>query len=197
MRSKRTLIPGSVDALEDRLVLSHGVAVQPALLGSAYVRLSGSTLPPTSIHQMALNGTLTGSFTNWPSTQATGPSLLTILKGAGIVSPLGNVAASGSVTAPVTQSPTKIGPQGTVTLTNSQGSLTVQLSIPVGQVYTRLSMHFDFSIVKGTGAFAGAAGKGTADLALIPQGGPITSNGISQGSFTLTLHSTTPTVVGA
>jgi hypothetical protein len=57
-------------------------------------------------------------------------------------------------------------------------------------------MRFEFSIVKGTGLFAGGAGKGTADLTLIPQGGPISSNGISQGSFTLTLHSTTPTVVG-
>ena len=145
---------------------------------------------------MALNGTLTGSFTNWPSLQASGPTLLTILKGSGLVSPIGKVDAGGSIITSVTQSPTKLGPQGTITLTNSQGSVTLQLSVPVGQVYTRLSMRFEFSIVKGTGVFAGGAGKGTADLALIPQGGPITSNGISLGSFTLTLHSTAPSVVG-
>ena len=197
MRSKRTLIPGSVEPLEDRLVLSHGVAVQPALLSSAYMRLSASTLPPVSIHQMSLNGTLTGSFTKWPSLQASGSNLLTILKGSGFVSPVGTVGAGGSITTSITQSPTKVGPQGTVTLTNSQGSLTLQLSIPVGQVYSPLSIDFEFSIVKGTGAYAGAAGKGTADLTLIPQGGPITSNGITMGSFSLALHSTAPSMVGA
>jgi len=197
MKRKQLLVPVSVDALEDRLVLSHGVGVQPALLGSAYIRLSASTLPPVSIHQMALNGTVSGSFTNWPSLQASGPSLLTILNGAGIVSPIGKVDAGGSLSTPTTQLPTKIGPQGTVTLTNSQGSVTLQLFVPSGQVYSRTSMHFAWSIVKGAGVFAGATGTGTADLTLIPQGGAITSNGISMGSFSLTLHSTAPSVVGA
>jgi hypothetical protein len=193
MQSNRSL---ALDALEDRLVPSHVGAAGPALLGSAYIRLSTSTLPPVSIRQLTLNGTLSGSFTNWPNLQASGPILLTILKGSGFVSPIGKVDASGSLTTSMTQSPTQIGPQGTVTLTNSQGSVTLQLSVPVGQVYSRLSMRFEWSIVNGTGVYAGGAGKGTADLALIPQGGPITSNGISLGSFTLTLHSAAPTVVG-
>jgi hypothetical protein len=54
MKRKHALVPGSLDALEDRLVLSHVGAIRPALLGSAHVRTAASTLPPTSIKQLAL-----------------------------------------------------------------------------------------------------------------------------------------------
>jgi hypothetical protein len=194
MKAKRALIPGALDTLEDRLVLSHVGSFSPALAVHPHIHMAANTLPPISINRLSLNGTLTGSFTNGPSPQSSAPTLLTILKGSGLVSPIGKVDVSGSLTTSTTQAPTTLGPQGTVTLSNSQGSVTLRLSVPVGQVYSRLSMRFEFSIVKGTGAFAGGAGTGSADLTLIPQGGPVSSNGISQGSFALSLHSSPPIV---
>ena len=192
MRNKHSFFPGALDALEDRLVLSHFGPFRAALPVHPHIVTASTTPPPIAIHRLDLNGTLSGKFSTMPSLQSAIPTLVTALKGSGLISALGTVDLSGSITSPISQAPTKLGTQGTITLSNAKGSVTLRLSVLVGQVASPLSIRFEFSIEKGTGAFAGAVGTGSADLTLTPLGGLVSSINANQGTFTLSLHARPP-----
>jgi hypothetical protein len=179
MRNRRALVPGALDALESRLVLSHIGPRHPLPSASAHVAVA-VPLPPTPVHHLALNGFISGTFTTVPSPVATGPAKVTILKGSGMVSPLGPVALNGSIAVPSPQAVTSPAVES-VTLAGAQGSVTLRLTPMAAGTNSSPASLFQFTIIGSTGTFAGDSGTGTAALTLMPQ-----------GKFSLSLTSATP-----
>jgi hypothetical protein len=61
---------------------------------------------------------------------------------------------------------------GTLTLSGSRGTVTLELTGPPQDGFAPLPNQFDYVITGGTGAFADATGQGTASLALLPANSP-------------------------
>jgi hypothetical protein len=146
MQRCRRYVPTRADRLEDRLALSHGTIHRAAPL----VHPHGHAAAPAAA--IALSGTIAGA---------------TPLVGSGTVSPLGAVTGTGRLTArggePVTYT-------GTVTLVGADGSLTASLfGRPVGPEHPGEPVALTYTITGGTGAFAGATGRGPATYT--PTGG--------------------------
>jgi hypothetical protein len=108
--------------------------------------------------QMALRGTVTGTWTSVPTNPDTG--MTQQLDGAGQVKPLGAVIATGTLHMPgfIREGRTT----GTMVLTNAQGSVTLQLTGPPQPGFSPPPNTFTYKIVSGTGAYAGATGHGMA-----------------------------------
>jgi hypothetical protein len=117
--------------------------------------------PPAPSHQLTLSGTFTGTWT--PVLVVPDLGFPQTLHGAGTVGPLGTVQASGSIATPgfVWQGRST----GTFTLTGAAGSITIQLVGPLQGGFSPPPSAFNYTITGGTGAYAGATGKGTVTLA--------------------------------
>jgi hypothetical protein len=123
-------------------------------------------LAPQS-HPVRLAGTVHGTWSSDTPLPDVGSTQT--LTGAGTVRPLGKVQAQGTVQ---TLGFIFMGrATGSFTLTNAQGSVTVHLVGPLQPGFSPAPATFHYSIVKGTGAFAGAVGSGRAFLHEIPAHG--------------------------
>ena len=108
------------------------------------------------------------------------------LSGQGHVRPLGLTNLMGDLNAVGSISEGRAG--GTVTLSDSEGTLTLDLTGPLQSSFSPLPNKFDYSITGGTGCFGNATGQGAASLELVPA---ITSNPLEQqGRFDLRLVGT-------
>jgi hypothetical protein len=146
-----------VERLDDRVLpsASSGVAA-PA----AAARLAAVVANPTHPHHVTLVGQVSGTWAN----------VLTLpdvrrpvdLSGAGTLSPLGTVQASGTLYTPgfIRQGRST----GTLVLSNAQGSLTIQLTGPLQPGFSPPPGTFSYRITGGTGAYAGDTGQGTASF---------------------------------
>jgi hypothetical protein len=142
-----------LESLEGRTVPSAaipGAAVTPAALvhGAKYLFLHGTAHGKT--HQTMLNPDV---------------GVALALHGHGIVSPLGAVAVSGTLHG--TGFIATGTPEGTITLSNARGSVTLKLVGPSEPGFTPPpSGTYQFSMVKGMGAYAKDLADGTIDLTL-------------------------------
>jgi hypothetical protein len=97
-------------------------------------------------------------------TEPTLPDVGTIqnLQGTGVFAPLGSVRISGTLHTPglILKGHTT----GTLVLSNAQGSVTVQLVGPLQQSFSPPPSTFEYTIIGGTGAYAGLTGHGTANF---------------------------------
>jgi hypothetical protein len=154
----------------------------------------GAAQVSSARHQfhLALNGTVSGTWSGQAGIPDTGSGQS--LNGAGTVRPLGNVQASGSLH--LTGFIANGHATGSLTLTNSAGSLTLQLTGPTQTGFSGPPSSFSYTITKGTGRFAGAKATGVLKLQETPEqsaipGGPgqATPMFIVAPQFTLTFGS--------
>jgi hypothetical protein len=115
-------------------------------------------------HHLALQGAIAGTYTTVPTIPDTG--MTQQLDGAGNVKPLGAVTAMGTIHMPGFIREGRA--TGTLTLTNAHGSVTLQLTGPLQPGFSPPPSTFHYQIVSGTGAYAGATGKGTITFAEMP-----------------------------
>jgi hypothetical protein len=108
-----------------------------------------------------LNGHFSGTFQAYSFPDA---GKTYYLSGQGYVRPLGATSLTGNVSSLGNILQGQAG--GTVTLTNTDGSITIQLTGPVQPGLSPLPRKFAYQVVGGTGTFAGATGTGTATLVL-------------------------------
>lgn len=179
-RRSRAFRPGATN-LEARVVLSTAT-VTPEVVLLATAKPAKST---------AISGVLTGKYI------ATGEDLRAAdapyrvdLNGSGQVKGLGKVTMTGAINFGGVQVPNVPDVSGTVTLTNSKGSVTIQLtgSGGYGQIPNR-RFGLSASIVSGTGAYSNVRGIGNANALF----GPNTIQSVAApspigGSLTLKLN---------
>jgi hypothetical protein len=189
MRKQHTFRPTALGALEDRMALSHVLVGPPAFVGPVAVPST-----PAPGHTLSLNGTLSGTFVttlNAPITSALGTTT-TLLNGSGTITGLGQVNITGTVTSSLTSLTGQRTILETVTLSNAQGSVTIQLSASSQTPGTAQTIDSKFTIAKATGAFAGDIGTGTSNLQLIAEEIAVVPPTVARGVFSLTLHSNPP-----
>jgi hypothetical protein len=171
-----------VEALEERTVLSTGLRLAP-------VALSPAVHQELTVRQvLALDGSVSGTWHKRFTLPDTGGDQ--VLKGAGVVAPLGHVRMHGELHTPgfVLRGHTV----GTITLTNAKGSVTVGLVGPSQPGFSGPPSSFRYTIVGGTGQYAGASGSGKATFHEQPAHGPACPPGafcpaiLFPASFTLT-----------
>jgi hypothetical protein len=164
-RTARNTTP-RVESLEGRVVLSTVAAPHPGggITGASLVR---------GASYLFINGTAHGTAHATPGMPDTGA--VVALHGTGMLTPLGNVRVSGNLvgTGFIQQG----NATGSIVLTNARGSVTLHLDGPSQPGFTPPgSGTYQFSIQRGTGAYAHTIGTGTVDLTL------------SATSFTMTFH---------
>jgi hypothetical protein len=144
-----------VEELEPRTLLATG----PLLFASA----AAASVAPAHRHPApALAGAIHGKITARPVTSGAGAAFA--LTGSGMVGGLGKVTLSGSVHAAGALLPGGMG--GRLVLANGRGALTLRVEgTPPGGVAS-LPDQFEFSVVRGTGAYRHLTGAGTIDLRL-------------------------------
>jgi hypothetical protein len=105
-----------------------------------------------------LRGQIQGTWVNQPTLPDTGT--IQLLTGAGTVAPVGSATAEGSLHTPgfVLRGHT----EGTLTLSGADGSITIRLVGPEQGAFSDPPSTFHYTIIAGTGRFAGASGSGTA-----------------------------------
>ncbi len=119
---------------------------------------------PSTLHAASqalhLSGQIQGTWHRQPTLPDTGT--LQVFSGNGSIQPLGQVQATGSLRAPgfVATGHTT----GSFTLTAGPGSVTVQLVGPKQRGFSQPPASFTYTIVSGTGSFAGASGSGKASF---------------------------------
>jgi hypothetical protein len=184
MKKHHSFRPSALSSLEDRVVLSQ-LAIAPVAL----VQSTPQPVPPIPVHALSLNGTLSGTFVttnNVPTSLGTGTT--TTFNGSGTITGLGQVQVTGSLVQLL--SPTgQVSSAETFTLSNAQGSVTMQLTKSAPTPGSSAGAQSSFSIVKATGAFQGDIGTGIADLQTITDVIPVVPPTVARGVFTLTLNS--------
>jgi hypothetical protein len=181
MSTRRPFRP-QVEGLESRTVLSTLPPLSPPA-GAAAV-LQGHHHHGHHQH-LSLHGEVTGAWLVQPRVADAGTTQE--LTGSGNVRPLGAVQVSGSLLGPgfIAQGFTT----ATLTLSGAHGSITVQLVGAQAQPGFSAPPHaFRYTIVGGTGAYAGATGGGTARLEEMPAyqvGPPGSMTPIHAPTFTL------------
>jgi hypothetical protein len=199
-----------VEPLEDRTVLSagHGLAlvVHPPVVhhahharhrhhhahpgkGAAGQQGHGSAPSAAAQQVLALGGQVSGVWqTDFPLNPDVGQGQM--LRGGGIVSPLGTVQMTGHLHMPgfIAQGQAV----GTVTLSNAAGSVTLQLVGPPEPGFGPPPATFQYTITGGTGQYAGATSSGTVVFEEHPEARPVCPPGtpcpqfIVAASFTMT-----------
>ena len=160
-----------VELLEGRLALSGGGAAALAVP-----------------HRVALNGQVGGTFLLAPTIPDTGDSQA--ITAAGSVAPLGKVNASGLLTTPGFIARGRA--TGSITLSNTNGSVTIQLTGPIQKGFSVLPRNFSFKIVSATGEYADATDRGRASITEVEADGVSPTSGphvIVGPIFGMTLHS--------
>jgi hypothetical protein len=182
MREQRSFRPTTLYPLEDRIALSH-------LTGAALLQSVPPMSPPVSVHQLLLNGTITGTFTTTlSSSNAQGFGTTTLFQGSGSITGLGQFNVIGVLDSSVSVT----GQKSTVevfTLSTAQGSVTVQLTNSVPKTGVPGTTQSSFAIINPTGVFKGDFGIGTSDLQMLTEAIPVIPPTVAKGDFTLTLHS--------
>jgi hypothetical protein len=187
MRTQRSVPLTALYPLEDRIALSH-------LIGAALMHSVQPTSPPVSVHQLFLNGTITGTFTTiLSSSNAQGFGTTTFFQGSGSVTGLGQVSVTGVLETFVSVTGQKSSIE-TFTLSTSQGSVTLQLTGSVPEAGAPGTNQSSFTIINPTGVFKGDFGTGIADLKMLTEAIPVIPPTVAKGIFTLTLHSSPPAV---
>jgi hypothetical protein len=189
MRSPKRNRRLQFEVMESREVLSASLAgaslASPALVNPP-PREPPVPLPfplPTP-REVVLNGLLSGSYSAFSGVD----TISYDLSGQGQVQPLGPMTVTGHLNFLL---PGHVG--GTLTLSNSQGTLTLTLTGPLQRGVSPLPTPnlFAFAITGGTGAFTNATGRGTASLQLVadplPGVPPFSLVRHSQGHFDLLL----------
>ena len=180
----RSFRPTTLSPLDDRLALSQ-VGLAPAAL----LHQVRQSVVPEAGHELALNGTISGTFVTTPSPVSNAVAgFTTTFVGSGPITDLGQVEVTGTLETPASAS----GPRSrveTFNLTTAQGSVTLRVNDFAGSPATAQP---SFSIVKATGVFAGDTGTGAADLQFIREAIPVVPPGVTRGIFALTLHSVPP-----
>jgi hypothetical protein len=59
---------------------------------------------------------------------------------------------------------------GQLTITNAKGTITLDLTGPTERAFGPMPRHLSYKITGGTGAYAGAAGKGNVEVKLAERG---------------------------
>ena len=183
MRTPRRNRRLQFEVMESREVLSASPAVAALASPAWVIRPGGLPLPNPLHHEVVLHGLLSGSYS-----AHTFPDVGTsyALSGQGQVQPLGPTNVTGDLHSLGFILQGHAG--GTLTLSNSKGTLTLGLTGPLQSGFSPLPGQFDYEITGGTGAFANATGQGTAFLVLLPA---ITPNPfVQQGRFELSLVGT-------
>jgi hypothetical protein len=171
-----------VEALEERTVLSAGLRLTPVVLSpAAHHELH-------TRHFLPLDGSVSGTWFKRMTLPDTGGDQ--VLTGSGMVAPLGQVRMRGELHTPgfVLHGETT----GTITLQNGKGSVTVRLIGPPQLGFSVPPTTFHYTIVGGTGHYAGASGSGRATFHEQPAHGPVCPPGavcvqiLYAASFTLT-----------
>ena len=173
MRTQRTRRP-KVEALEGKTLLS-----------AAPISAAGPASALVVSHRLSLQGTIKGTITKDITHPDVGGDY--DLNGNGTVLPLGNVHLG-----PASQLH-GVGfirgrSEGTLTLVDKVGSVTLKLVGPLQAGPTQLPTHYTYTIVSGSGTHRGATGTGSAGLAVGAFHGA--SFRSQSASFTLTLHAT-------
>jgi hypothetical protein len=110
-----------------------------------------------------------------------------IIQGLGTIAGLGQVSVTGSRVERVSLSG-QLSTVETFTVSNAQGSVTIELTKLPHSASTQSTATSSYSIVKTTGAFQGDIGTGTADLHTITEAIPVGPSPIvARGVFRLTL----------
>jgi hypothetical protein len=128
---------------------------------------------------ISLVGTITGTYTTPFAVPDVGRNYH--FQGSGTAGALGNVTATGSVTLPGFIASGRA--TGKLTLTNSQGSVTLLLAGPVEPGFGAFPSTLSYAIASGTGAYAGDTASGTIAATLTPAS---TAGGTNQFTFVLT-----------
>lgn len=149
MRKRRGFVPGAMSRLEERLVLSPGLAAE--------VGPSVAVMPRV---QLDLRGTVTGVESRDPSAADR-----LRLSGRGEVAPLGQVQASGTLTIRSGE-PTIY--DGQLALVARKGHVFVHIYGIVGGPSRLHSVHLRYDITGGTGQYRGATGHGAVTYDRIP-----------------------------
>jgi hypothetical protein len=129
---------------------------------------------------LLLAGQVSGTWDSQPGVPVAGPDRT--YTGQGTVTPLGTVQATGSVQLPgfAVNGQT----QGTLTLSNADGSVTLGLVGPASYDLYGSPVTFQYTITGGTGQYAGASGSGTTILHGPPASAPGTAPGGVNGPGT-------------
>jgi hypothetical protein len=126
------------------------------VLGTS-VALAGQQGPRSHTKSVVLQGTVNASETRLMSNPDVGA--LYKWNGKGTLKPLGHVAGKGgNHGVGFTQAGT---PTGTMTLSNGTGSISLKITYDQTRGFAPLPSHGTYVITGGTGAYAGATGKGT------------------------------------
>jgi hypothetical protein len=143
----------SVEGMESRKPLSAGGLSTSMPLGS---------LVSESVkgHHLALNGEASGQWTLLPGNPDVGRGQS--LKGSGTVHPLGTVDVTGTLHN--TGFIAKGRATGSLILSNSHGSVTIQLQGPLQTGFCEFAGKYHFRIVAATGTYRHDFGQGTAQL---------------------------------
>jgi hypothetical protein len=153
MKASRRVRP-NVEALGAKTLLSVSAAVMP-VVRAAMVAAAGRRSSP-----------LLGGVSGTTSAAVTIPDAgrTTTLTGSGKVGPLGSVSAEGQFHAVgfIAQGTA----EGTLTLSNSRGSVTVRLVGPPRNGFSALPTSYRYTISQGTGHDKVLRGSGVADLTL-------------------------------
>jgi hypothetical protein len=184
MRRKQAFRPTMLEALEDRVVLSH---VHPhAHVAAAAIQIGNLSTRITGVSQSVLPTQPGGNFTL--NLNGTGQ-----IKGAGRFRATGSIVENPSVAPPFNEQS-----QGTLLLKNGKGTITLSLNGPAFDFsQNRQVTNLTFNVVDATGAYAPILGQtvsGTGSIMLrhIRTPGPNTT--VLRGNFILLLQ-TTPTPV--
>jgi hypothetical protein len=175
--------PVNIDEIEFQVTGTHvytatgtfpitTTVIQPGPTPTSLVKLI-TTIRSTAIVSgkvVSLSGAISGKYSLAPTAVTVGATY--VFNGTGAVSPLGPVSGQGHATLPplgATGNPT-----GTLTLTSigataaASGSVTLALTAPTQSSSGPFPTILTYTIIGGTGIFAGATGAGTIDVVLGP-----------------------------
>ena len=181
---KRSARRPQVEALENKAPLS---AVGMMAIPHETTAIVSQRVPR---HHIALNGTVSGSWTLNPGIPDVGSSQT--LTGSGTVKPLGLVSANGTLH--LTGFVAVGRATGTLTLANTLGSVTLQLTGTSQHGFSGPPRQLTFKIIAASGQYAGDFDFGTATLtevvadAVPPVSTPTNLSIIVGPIFGLTLH---------
>jgi hypothetical protein len=140
------------------------------------------------VEQAPLLGTVSGTWTTKPTLPDVGGDQ--VLMGTGDVAPLGAVQMSGELHTPGFIDMGESG--GTVTLSNADGSVTLQLVGLPQPGFSGPPSYFHYTITGGAGKYAGLTGSGTVAFEEHPEQHPVCDPGMASphyiiaASFTMT-----------
>jgi hypothetical protein len=161
-----------LEVLEDRSLPSSTSVIAPVALGPAAAH-AAAPVPITPW------GVVSGTWVPGPAPK--GGGTLQVLTGSGTVSPVGPVQAALKLQVPGTAQAGRA--SGTLTLTTTRGTVTLQLQGPLTRGLGGTTLPLNYKITGGTGKYAGATGSGV--VVLTETTGGTAPGGHAARAFTL------------